>query len=85
MDCIVCQVNQSVLHVLNCVLFAGRPQVAILIEVALQISVNRSGDRVESYIEFPILVEQRLLAVFLDDVASLFAIDHIIRDDLPDL
>ena len=75
--------NQSVLHVLNCVLFAGRPQVAILIEVALQISVNRSGDRVESYIELPILVEQGLLAVLLDDVASLFAIDHIIRDDLP--
>lgn len=57
LDRIVCQVDQSVLHILECVLFAGRPQVAILVEVALQITVNSGGDRVESNIEFPIFVE----------------------------
>lgn len=77
--------DEAILHILNVVLAAGRAQVAIRVEVALQVIIHCRGQGVESNVEFAILVEQGSLAVLLDNVGALLAIHDVVAHDLLDL
>ena len=72
--------DHSVGRILDVVLATARPQVAVLVPVALQVSVDRGGHGVAANVEFAILVEQGPLDVLLDDVAALVAV-HLLRLD----
>jgi hypothetical protein len=76
---------QSILHIFQVILTTTRPEVAILIKIALQISVYTCGHRVAPNVEFSLLVEQGTLTVLLDDVAAFFAVYMRIANDLLDL
>jgi len=54
---VISEMNQPGLHVLEVVLAARGPQIAIMVEVALQISIHASNQSVGPYIEFPLLVK----------------------------
>lgn len=56
-----------------------------MVEEALQVAVDSGGQRVQSDIKFAALVEQRLLAVLLDDIGALLAVDLVVANDLSDL
>ena len=77
--------NHSVGRVLDVVLAAARPQVAVLVPVALQVSVDRSCHSVAANVEFTILVEKGSLNVLLDDVAALVAVHLLCLDQLLDV
>ena len=77
--------NHSVGRVLDVVLAAARPQVAVLVPVGLQVSVDRSCHGVSANVEFAILVEKGPLNVLLDDVAALVAVHLLCLDQLLDV
>lgn len=74
LDCIICQVDVSIGHVLKSELTRARPQVAIGVPIALQVASDRTHHREAPDVELAILVEQRFLDVLLDDVGASVAV-----------
>ena len=67
--------NHAVRRILEIILATARPQVAILVPVALQVSIICRHQREASNIELAIFVKQGLLDVFLDDVTAFVTVD----------
>lgn len=76
---------ESILDILDVVLATCSPQIAILIEVALQVPIDSRGKCEQPDVKLSLLVQQRTLAVLLNDVGSLLAGDHVVLNDLSDL
>lgn len=77
--------NQPILYIFQIVLTTRSPQIPILVEVPLQVSIDRGGHRETPYVELTWLVQQRPFTVLLNNIASLAAIDMRVIDDLFDL
>lgn len=75
LDGVVGQVDQSVGCVLQVEFSTGSPDVALVVEVGLHVSVLCRQQSVSSNVELSVLVQQRLFDVLLNNVRSLFAID----------
>jgi hypothetical protein len=82
---VIGQVNQPVLDILDVVLSARGPKVSVLVKVSAQVAVDCCGQRVESNIEFALLIQQGPFAILLDDVRPLFSVDNRVLDDLLNL
>ena len=65
-------------HTIGCVfqvvLAATRPKVPVCVPVRLQVSVLGRAERVAPNVELPILVQERLLDVLLNDIAAPVAV-----------
>ena len=70
--------NHAIGGVLDVVLAAAGSQVAVLIPVALQVSVDCGRQSVAADVELAILVEKGSFDVLLDDVATPMAV-HLLR------
>lgn len=68
LDRIVCQMNKTVLKVLNIVLFTCSPEVAVRVEVALKVPIHSRSKTVAPNVELSLLVKKRLLAILLNYV-----------------
>ena len=77
--------NQSILNILHVVLSACRSQIAILVEVPLNVAIDGCGQCVQTNIKLPIFVQKWFLTVLLNNVTSFFTVYHIIAHDLTDL
>lgn len=82
---VVCKVYQPRLHIFNVVLTAARPQVSLSVEITLQVTIDCGHKTKAANVELALFVEQGPLAVLLDDVAALFAIDNRVLQNLLDL
>ena len=51
------------------------PQVAFLIPISLQVSVNRAHQGVTTNVELPVFIEQRFFDVLLNNVASFISVN----------
>lgn len=72
---VVGEMNHAVRRIFEIILATTRPQVAILVPVALQVSIIRRRQGEASNIELAIFVQQGLLDVFLDDVTAFVTVD----------
>ena len=72
--------NHAIRRVFQVVLAATRPEVAICVPVRLQVAVDRGAEGVAPDIELPVLVQERLLNVFLNNVAASVAV-YLLRLD----
>ena len=67
--------DHAIGRVLQIILATGSPQVAVLVPVALQVSIIRARQREAPNVELAILVKQGLLDVFLNDVTAFVTVD----------
>lgn len=67
--------DHAIGRVLQIILATGSPQVAVLVPVALQVSIIRARQREAPNVELAILVQQGLLDVFLNDVTAFVTVD----------
>ena len=74
--------DESAGYVLDVVLAAAGAQVALGVVISLQIAIHSLGDSKAANVELAVLVEQRPLAVLLNDVAALLAVDVRVGHDL---
>ena len=72
--------NHAIGSVLDVVLAAAGSQVAVLVPVALEVSVDRGRQRVAADVELATLVQKGPLNVLLNDVATPVAV-HLLRLD----
>lgn len=77
--------DEAVVRILNVVLAAARAQVALSVEVALQVSVGGCGHRIHADVELATFVEQWLLQVLLNYVGAFPPVDHRVADDRTNL
>ena len=77
--------NHAIRRVFQVVLAATRPQIPVCVPVRLQVAVDRSAEGVAPDVELPILVQERLLNVFLNDVAAPMAVDLLRLDQTLDV
>ena len=77
---VVRQMNHAVRRVFQVVLPAASPQISVRVPVRLQVAVDGRAEGVAPDIELPVLVQERLLNVFLNDVAASVAV-HLLRLD----
>lgn len=73
LDGVVGQVDVAVVDVFDVELSAAGAQVALLVPVTLEVSVNSAHHRKDSDVELPALVQKRLLNVFLNYVTPTVA------------
>ena len=73
--------NQSILHVLHIVFSACCAQVAVIVEIALDISIYAGGHREKANIKLSALVQERPLTILLDDKRPFLAVYHIVLND----
>ena len=72
---VIRQMNHSIRRVFQIILAAASPQIPVRVPVRLQVAVDSRAERVTPYVKLPILVQQRLLDVLLNDIAAPVAID----------
>lgn len=77
--------HKSIGHILEREFSAARPEVAIAIPIALQISIDGAHHRECPYVELSVLVEQRLLDVLLNYVGPPVAIHVHVLDQTLDV
>ena len=77
---VVRQMNHAVRRVFQVVLPAASPQIPVRVPVRLQVAVDGRAEGVAPDVELPVLVQERLLNVFLNDVAASVAV-HLLRLD----
>lgn len=73
LDCVIGEMDESIGQVFHVELFAGSPDIAVLIPIALHMAVDGSYKDVGPYIEFAFLIEEGN-NVLLDYVGSLLAL-----------
>ena len=59
------------MDVLEIELTACSPQVALLVEVSLEVSISTSRQRISPDIEFPSIIQERVVNVLLNNACSL--------------
>ena len=67
--------NEPIRHVFQVEVLAARAQVALIVPVALQVTVNGGHQRVAADVELAVLVQQRSLDILLNNIRSLLAIE----------
>ena len=82
LDCVVSQMNKSISNILKIEVLATSPKVALIVPIALEVAINSSQQSVASNVKLSVLVEERLLNVFLDNVRPLLSIDIGVRYNL---
>lgn len=75
--------DHPVLHIFQVEVLAARPEVALVVPVALQVSVDCRHHCEAADVKLPVLIEQWLLNVLLNYVGPLLPIDGCVRDDVP--
>ena len=82
---IIRQVNKPIRQILHIELFARRPNIPILVPIALHASINWRYQYVRPDVEFSLLVQERD-DVFLDDVGAGLTLTALLRlvDDVMD-
>jgi len=78
-------VNESVGCVLQVELSTGRPDVALVVEVGLYVSMLSREESVSSDIKLSVLVQKGFFDVLLDDIRSLFPVDICIFAEVLDV
>ena len=61
--------DQLILETAEHILLARRAQVALFVDVDLQIAVDCGAENVRSYVEFASVDQERIVDVFLDDAS----------------
>jgi hypothetical protein len=82
LDCVVSQMNKSISNILKIEVLATSPKVALIVPIALEVAINSSQQSVASNVKLSVLVEERLLNVFLDNVRPLLSVDICVRYNL---
>lgn len=82
LDCVVSQMNKSISNILKIEVLATSPKVALIVPIALEVAINSSQQSVASNVKLSVLVEERLLNVFLDNVRPLLSVDIGVRYNL---
>ena len=77
--------NISVGYILQCEFLAGSSQITLLIEIALEISIDRAHHGEASDIELSVFIEKWLFDVLLDDIGSSAAVDVSVLDQTFDV
>ena len=72
---IVSQMDHAVCRVFQVVFTATGPQIPVSVPVGLQVSVNGGAEGVATDVKLAILVQERLLDVFLNNVTTPMSID----------
>ena len=85
LDCVVSQMNKSICNILKIEVLATSPKVALIVPIALEVAINCSQHSVASNVKLSVLVKERLLNVFLDNVRPLLSVDIGVRYNLPNL
>lgn len=85
LDCVVSQMNKSISNILKIEVLATSPKVALIVPIALEVAINSSQQSVASNVKLSVLVEERLLNVFLDNVRPLLSVDIGVRYNLLNL
>jgi hypothetical protein len=85
LDCVVSQMNKSISNILKIEVLATSPKVALIVPIALEVAINSSQQSVASNVKLSVLVEERLLNVFLDNVRPLLSVDISVRYNLLNL
>ena len=71
--------DKPIIQIFESVLFAGGPGIPVLIPVSLHASIDTSYQHKHPDIEFPLVVEKRVLHVLLDNKGprrTTFLVDH---------
>ena len=74
LHCVVSQMNKSISNILKIEVLATSPKVALIVPIALEVAINCSQQSVASNVKLSVLVEERLLKVFLDNVGPLLSV-----------
>lgn len=82
LNCVVSQMNKSISNILKIEVLATSPKVALIVPIALEVAINSSQQSVASNVKLSVLVEERLLNVFLDNVRPLLSVDIGVRYNL---
>ena len=82
LNCVVSQMNKSISNILKIEVLATSPKVALIVPIALEVAINSSQQSVASNVKLSVLVEERLLNVFLDNVRPLLSVDICVRYNL---
>lgn len=69
-------------NVFVCEFSAARSEIAFIVPVALQVSVDTAHHSETTNVKLPVFVQKRLLYVFLDDVAALVAVYIYVLNDV---
>lgn len=69
---IICEMNEFIVEIFKGKLFAGCPDISIIVPVAFHIAIHTSYEDIASDIEFSFLVNIRVFDVFLDEQGSLW-------------
>ena len=85
LDCVVSQMNKSICNILKIEVLATSPKVALIVPIALEVAINCSQHSVASNVKLSVLVKERLLNVFLDNVRPLLSVDISVRYNLSNL
>ena len=65
LNCIVCQMNERVSDVVECVLTTARPDVPVLIAVALKTAIDARAEAKAAEVKLALMHEQRVVNVLL--------------------
>ena len=71
LDGVISQVNESIANVVKVVLSGARPNIAILITVPFQRTVNASHHAVDSEVKFTLVDEKRVVDILLNDESTI--------------
>ena len=66
LNCIVCQMNERVSDVVECVLTTARPDVPVLIAVALKTAIDARAEAKAAEVKLALMHEQRVVNVLLN-------------------
>lgn len=67
LNSVIGQMNELVAQVLHTELLARGSQIAILVEIAYQVSVDACQQPITPYVKLPLVYQQRVFNVLLDD------------------
>jgi hypothetical protein len=77
--------NKSVCHIFQVEVLAACPEIAFVVPVALQVTVDCCHQSVTTNVELAVLVKQGLFDVFLNNIRPLLTVNIRVLNDLLNL